>query len=143
MWGFPPSLTHSTLLFGYPSALLLPHTHLAHASTTRTRCPSFCCHTLSHTMDRATLHAHRLTADCLALLQEEFERERAMVDAVMRRIEEEEAAAAEAARQRQQDTQADIQRFLAQQQELKKRWGMHAAGPVAERGKRAELGWVV
>lgn len=56
-------------------------------------------------------------------LQEEFERERAMVDAVVRRIEEEEAAAADAARRRQRDAQADIQRFLVQQQELRKRCG--------------------
>lgn len=61
--------------------------------------------------------------------QEEYERERAMVDAVMRRIEEEEAAEADAARRRQRDEQADIQRFLAQQQELKRRrvWGWGAS----------------
>ena len=45
-----------------------------------------------------------------------------MVDAVMLRIEEEERAAGEARRRRQQDTQADIHRFMAQQQELKQRW---------------------
>lgn len=52
-----------------------------------------------------------------------------MVDAVMRRIEEEEAAEADAARRRQRDEQADIQRFLAQQQELKRRrvWGWGAS----------------
>lgn len=53
-----------------------------------------------------------------------------MVDAVMRRIEEEEAAAAGAARRRQHDTQADIQRFLAQQQELKRRCGQAWAAPA-------------
>ena len=71
-------------------------------------------------------------------LQEEFERERAMVDAVVRRIEEEEAEEEEARQRRQRGAQADIQRFLAQQQELKKRWagGSWRAGWCA--GWRAE-----
>jgi hypothetical protein len=45
-----------------------------------------------------------------------------MVDAVVARIEAEDAAAAEAARRHRADAQADIQRFLAQQQELRQRW---------------------
>lgn len=44
-----------------------------------------------------------------------------MVDAVVRRIEEEEAAAVQARLRHQADAQADIQHFLAQQQQLKKR----------------------
>lgn len=53
--------------------------------------------------------------------QEEFERERAAVDAVVARIEEEERAAAAAAASRRVQTQAEIQRFLGQQQELKRK----------------------
>lgn len=41
-----------------------------------------------------------------APLQEEYEKERAMVDEVMRRIEQEEAAEADARRKRQRDMQA-------------------------------------
>lgn len=44
-----------------------------------------------------------------------------MVDAVVRRIEEEEAAAVQARLRHQADAQADIQHFLAQQQQLRKR----------------------
>lgn len=71
-----------------------------------------------------------------------------MVDAVMRRIEEEEATAAQEARQRQQDAQQDIQRFLAQQQELKKRclsaggrpWGLQSfAEPAGLLGGHGEI----
>lgn len=65
-------------------------------------------------------------------VQEEFEKERAMVDAVVRRIEEEDAAAADARRRHQQDAQADIHRFLAQQQELRQRWARVGLGAGLE-----------
>ena len=73
--------------------------------------------------------------------QEEFERERAMVDAVVRRIEEEEAAEEEARRRQQRGVQADIQSFLAQQQELKKRCGRPWRAGWA--GCLGGLGWWV
>ena len=49
------------------------------------------------------------TAHFFSWLQEEYEKERAMVDAVMARIEAEEAAEAEARRKRQRDMQASRQ----------------------------------
>ena len=63
------------------------------------------------------------SSSCFAPLpQEEFEKERAAVDAVVARIEEEERAAEQARARQRQVAQADIARFLAQQQELKRRW---------------------
>lgn len=53
--------------------------------------------------------------------QEEFARERAMVDDVVARIEAEDRAEHEARRQRQRDTQAYVQNFLAEQTQLKQR----------------------
>ena len=57
----------------------------------------------------------------LTPLQEEFARERAMVDDVVARIEAEDRAEHEARRQRQRDTQAYVQNFLAEQTQLKQR----------------------
>ncbi len=74
---------------------------------------------LLHAICWVTKHASILPCP---RLQEEYEKERAMVDEVMRRIEQEEAAEAEARRKRQRDTQAEIHAFMEQQQELKKRW---------------------
>ena len=54
-------------------------------------------------------------------LQEEFARERAMVDDVVARIEAEDRAEHEARRQRQRDTHAYVQNFLAEQTQLKQR----------------------
>lgn len=82
------------------------------------------------------LHCHffgQMYIPALPILQEEFEKERAAVDAVVARIEEEERAAEEARARQRQMAQADIARFLAQQQELRQRCGCLAAGHLVPR----------
>lgn len=56
------------------------------------------------------------------------------MDTVVARIEQEEAAAEVARRARQVQSQAEIQHFLAQQQELKKRWVRGTLGCVGVTG---------
>ena len=67
---------------------------------------------VSHTLSSDTFHPQ----GALLLAEEEFQRERAMVDEVVRRIQEEDVAEDALRRQRQDETKAFIRGFLVQKE---------------------------
>lgn len=63
----------------------------------------------------------RILQEAARLAEAEAARERAMIDEVVKRIMEEDMAEAAGKRSRQEETKAYIERFLAQQDELRRR----------------------
>lgn len=70
---------------------------------------------------RCRCHCTQERKEAQRLAKLEFERERAMVDEIARRIAEEEQMEAEAKRRKQEDTRQYIQQFLLEQEEMRMR----------------------